>query len=472
MKHAVLSLLASLCLIVVLSAQTQTITLTLIFDNYPQETRWEITNSSLAIVASGGTYSGQAGLTLNVPISLGAGTYTLTVFDSANDGMCCGYGSGSYSLKNASNVVLASGAAFTSSQATQFTLTNTCTSNSLPTVSLSGSPTAITGSGTVSLSASASDIDGTISKVEFYRNNVLIGNDLSSPYTFSYSETAVGTYSYTAKATDNCSGVGTSNPVNVVVSSSNPCTSNTAPTVSISQPANNSTVTAGTNLQISASATDNGTVTQVQFYNGTTLLGTSTVSPFSYTYASIPAGTYTFTAKATDNCGAVTTSSIVNVTVSAASGSTCNPWALNCTTTGDITRTGRVGIGTGNFLSDASYLLYVKGGIRAEKMQLELSSAGGWADYVFAPNYKLMPLKQVSEYLKTNRHLPGMASGTEMEADGGIDVGKITVKQQEKIEELFLYVIELNKKMETLQNQVKKLETENNILRKKTTRQK
>jgi outer membrane murein-binding lipoprotein Lpp len=99
-------------------------------------------------------------------------------------------------------------------------------------------------------------------------------------------------------------------------------------------------------------------------------------------------------------------------------------------------------------------------------VQLELSSTGGWADYVFAPDYKLMPLKQVAEYLKTYRHLPGMASEAEMKAEGGINVGKIAAQQQAKIEELFLYVIEVNKKVEHLQTELEQLRKENQSLRK------
>lgn len=443
-------------------AQNQTYKLHITFDNYPDETIWKVFNINDLTnpVTTGGPYPRNATYQLQnfvFDVTLAPGSYRFAIYDAANDGICCVYGSGSFSFKNPSLVELLGGGAFGASTYVDFTVTNACGSNSLPTITLSASPTSIVGSGTVALSASASDIDGNVTKVDFYRNAVLIGTDNTSPYTFSYSETSVGTHSYTAKATDNCSGIGTSSAVSVTVSSSNPCTSNPPPTVSISQPANNATVTAGTNLQITASASDNGTVTQVQFYNGTTLLGTSTTSPFSYTYTSIPAGTYTLTARATDNCGAVTTSSVVTITSSSGGGSTCNPWTLNCTTTGDISRTGRVGIGASNFLGDVSYLLYVKGGIRAEKMQLEMSAAGGWSDYVFAPDYRLMPLKQVAEYLKTHRHLPGMASETEMIAEGGINVGKIAAQQQAKIEELFLYVIELNKKVETLEKEVKTL---------------
>lgn len=475
MKHVVLSLLIVFLSLGAIYAQSVTLTIT--FDTYVNEVGWKINNSSgttLFQVTHGAINGFVAGTTQTFTYTLGAGNYTFYMTDSYGDGLL-GQIVGNFNLSY-NGQTLASGSGDYDGNSSNinvytetpypFTIASSCSGNVNPTVTLSANPTTIATGGSFTLSATASDANGTntITKVEFYKGTTKIGEDLTSPYSLVQSEGSEGTFSYTARAIDNCAGQGNSTAVSVTVSP--PCGSNVAPTVSISQPANNSTATAGTNLQISASATDaGGSITQVQFYNGTNLLGTSTTAPYSYIYTSIPAGTYTFTARATDNCGAVTTSSVITVTVSGGGGSSCNPWALNCTTTGDITRTGRVGIGTGNFLSDASYLLYVKGGIRAEKMQLELSSAGGWADYVFAPDYKLMPLKQVAEYLKTNRHLPGMASGTEMEAEGGLDVGKITVKQQEKIEELFLYVIELNKKVEALQSKLETLQAENKALK-------
>lgn len=444
-------------------AQNQTYKLYVTFDNYPNETTWKVFNiNDLANpVISGGPYIRPTdnGTSRIFDISLAPGSYRFFIYDSANDGICCGYGNGSFSFKNPSLVELLGGGAFGASSNVDFTVTSACGSNVIPTVSLSASPTTITGSGTVSLSATASDVDGTISKVEFLRNNVLIGTDLTSPYSFSYSETTVGTYSYTAKAYDNCPtpGVGTSSPISVTVNSA---TCN-APVVSITQPANNTTVTAGTNVQISANVTNSsGTLSNVKFYVDNVLKLTLTQAPFTYTENSIAAGSHVLRVDATNSCGSTGTAT-VNITASSG-GSTCNGWSNNCATTGSLYRLGQVGIGTSNYGTDASYLLFVKGGLKAEKMQLELSAAGGWADYVFAPDYKLMPLKQVAEYLKTYRHLPGMASESEMRAEGGINVGKIAAQQQAKIEELFLYVIELNKKIETLEKEVKTLRSGQN----------
>lgn len=96
--------------------------LSITFDNYPEETSWDVKNSSNVVVASGGTYASQAdGSTLNIPLCLNNGCYTLTMKDTYGDGFCCAYGNGSYTLTNtATSAVLAQGGSFTSTQATSF----------------------------------------------------------------------------------------------------------------------------------------------------------------------------------------------------------------------------------------------------------------------------------------------------------------------------------------------------------------
>ena len=93
---------------------------------------------------------------------------------------------------------------------------------------------------------------------------------------------------------------------------------NQPPTVSLTSPANNATFTAPASITIAANAADSdGTVAKVDFYNGATLLGTATASPYSITWSNVAAGSYSLTAKATDNSSASTTSAAVNITVNA-----------------------------------------------------------------------------------------------------------------------------------------------------------
>ncbi|RYD94515.1 MAG: T9SS type A sorting domain-containing protein, partial [Sphingobacteriales bacterium] len=104
-------------------SQPNNLTLKIVVDNYPGETTWNLKNSSNAIVASGGPYSGTpSGSTVNVPICIPNGCYTLTFLDSYGDGICCSYGNGSYTLLNASNATIVSGGQFTSQDVKTFCL--------------------------------------------------------------------------------------------------------------------------------------------------------------------------------------------------------------------------------------------------------------------------------------------------------------------------------------------------------------
>ena len=96
---------------------------------------------------------------------------------------------------------------------------------------------------------------------------------------------------------------------------------NVAPTVSLTAPTANAVFTQGTAIALSATAADDGgSVTQVQFFDGTTLIGTDTSAPYSMSLANATVGAHSFTAVATDNIGATTTSAAVSVTVEAVSG--------------------------------------------------------------------------------------------------------------------------------------------------------
>ncbi|GII75213.1 cellulose 1,4-beta-cellobiosidase [Sphaerisporangium rufum] len=92
------------------------------------------------------------------------------------------------------------------------------------------------------------------------------------------------------------------------------------PTVSLTSPSAGQTFTAPATIGLAATAADSdGTVSKVDFYNGTTLLGSDTTAPYTYTWTGVAAGSYSLTAKATDNSGASTTSSPVGVTVAGTS---------------------------------------------------------------------------------------------------------------------------------------------------------
>jgi hypothetical protein len=95
---------------------------------------------------------------------------------------------------------------------------------------------------------------------------------------------------------------------------------NQPPSVSLTAPAHGATYTAPAAVTVSATASDtDGTITRVDFYQGSTLIGSDTTSPYSFAWNNVPAGTYSLTAVATDNAGAVTTSAARTITVTGTS---------------------------------------------------------------------------------------------------------------------------------------------------------
>jgi len=119
---------------------------------------------------------------------------------------------------------------------------------------------------------------------------------------------------------------------------------------------------------------------------------------------------------------------------------------------------GKVIIGSktfGNCSSCLGYNLLVKGGIKTEKVKVEIAAENGWADYVFAKDYKLMPLKEVESYISANGHLPEVPS-TEEAIQNGIELKEMNILLLKKVEELTLHLIEQNKRIEELEANRKK----------------
>ena len=97
------------------------VTVTINFDNYPEETSWLVTDANSVTVTSDGPYVGQPdGSTVTEEVCLTDGCYVFTINDAFGDGICCSFGNGSYSVADANGNILASGAEFVSSESTQF----------------------------------------------------------------------------------------------------------------------------------------------------------------------------------------------------------------------------------------------------------------------------------------------------------------------------------------------------------------
>jgi hypothetical protein len=113
---------------------------------------------------------------------------------------------------------------------------------------------------------------------------------------------------------------------------------------------------------------------------------------------------------------------------------------------------GNVGIGTTAI--SGNYKLSVEGTIRTRKVRVD---PGTWADYVFESDYKLLPLKEVEQYIQQEKHLPEVPTAAEVKKEG-LDVGDNQALLLKKIEELTLYVIQQQKQLEAQQQKIETLE--------------
>jgi hypothetical protein len=121
-----------------------------------------------------------------------------------------------------------------------------------------------------------------------------------------------------------------------------------------------------------------------------------------------------------------------------------------------VTNSGVVGIGTQK-INEAGYRLFVESGIRTRKVKVDQDT---WADYVFHANYRLRPLSEVEAYIQQNHHLPEVPSEEEVKKDG-IDLGNNQATLLKKVEELTLYLIDQNKKLQDVEKEMKEMKKEN-----------
>jgi RHS repeat-associated protein len=187
------------------------------------------------------------------------------------------------------------------------------TVNALPSVAITapGNNTILTAPAIFTVTASASDSDGSIAKVEFYKGATLIGTATSAPYSVTLSDTAAGVLNLTATAIDNRGASSTSAPVTVIV--------NSLPSVSLTSPASNASFKVPANIPLAVQVADtDGSIANVEYFYGTTLITALSAPPFSFVWTEVPQGTYALTARVTDNLGASVTSVPVDIVVNAA----------------------------------------------------------------------------------------------------------------------------------------------------------
>ena len=161
----------------------------------------------------------------------------------------------------------------------------------------------------ITIETEAWDSVGKIINVEFFEGFTPIGIDTSAPYSITWKNVKSGTYSINALITNNLGDAFTSEDAKFTVV-------NVIPYATITSPEYASAFTAPANITITADAyDDNGTVTSVEFFAGSTSIGTDDNPPYSVTWENVAAGKYYLSAKVTDNDGMSSKSTLVSITV-------------------------------------------------------------------------------------------------------------------------------------------------------------
>jgi len=173
----------------------------------------------------------------------------------------------------------------------------------------------------------------------------LLGEDASSPYSFTWSNVAAGSYSLMARTVYDSGGAVDSASANVTVG-------NPPPTVVLTAPVNGAVFTSPATINLAAGVTANGhTITKVQFYNGGTLLGEDASSPYSFTWSNVVAGSYSLMARVIFDAGSTMDSPPASINVTGLPA----PWQ-----TADIGSVGMVGCVT---VSNGAYSIQGAGNI-------------------------------------------------------------------------------------------------------------
>ncbi len=184
------------------------------------------------------------------------------------------------------------------------------TTNILPVVSVSTPFAVVIGPANISLTAAASDADGSVTKVEFFANGVKLGEDATAPYAFTWTNAPLGNHALTARARDNRGAAGISTPLALSVVSQ-------LTTVALTAPANGSLFQAGGTVSMTATATNAAApITNVDFLVSGVRIASDTSTPFNGSWVA-SAGSFALAAVAVDSTGLRTTSAPVQINVQA-----------------------------------------------------------------------------------------------------------------------------------------------------------
>jgi hypothetical protein len=194
----------------------------------------------------------------------------------------------------------------------------------------------------------------------------------------------------------------------------------------------------------------------VRHASGTnSFLGGANILALNSTAATTTTGTglYVTTGNESSATGTITTAYAIKARVQTGLGTVTNGYGVYIENTAAVNDwgvyqagaddtnyfAGNIAVGTTN---PGSFKLAVEGKIGAREVQVLTTNP--FPDYVFAPDYNLISLPELESFIKINKHLPGMPTATEIKNDG-LALGKVSTVLVEKVEELTLYVIELEK---------------------------
>jgi hypothetical protein len=122
----------------------------------------------------------------------------------------------------------------------------------------------------------------------------------------------------------------------------------------------------------------------------------------------------------------------------------------NAVVSGTTRLVGKVAVGPDPVPTTGPHALFVGGSVIAEEVVVELRA--NWPDYVFSAAHTKQPLSEVANYVAREKHLPGVPSAQEV-AENGLQVGEMQRIQMEKIEELYLHLIEIEQQMQALKSE-------------------
>lgn len=313
-------------------------------------------------------------------------------------------------------------------------------------------PTNLVASNTTStgttLNWTASTDNVGVTQYQIRRNNTLVGTVAGNILTYNATGlTASTTYSFNVVALDAANNVSPASNTVQVTTLSGGGGDTQAPTAPTSLAASN---IASTTLTLNWNAsTDNVGVTNYNIFRNNTLYGQTGNSNTTYNVAGLTASTsYSFYVVAQDAAGnSSANSNTINATTTAGGSTAYTSDNSNLPTvnwqSNDFYAAGEIGIGTS---PNANFRLSVNGNIRAKEVIVE----SGWSDFVFDKEYELTPLPTVEKYIKENGHLKDIPTAAEVSANG-VKLAEINTLLLQKIEELTLYIIGLNKRIDKLE---------------------